>query len=64
MTHTTYRLSDDLARRRLLYPSSIISAPSVLLIDLTPSMRGAGLGLGRYYAMIIETDAEHAEIES
>lgn len=63
MTLATYRLSDDLARRRTLYPSTIISAPSVLLIDVPAPLRGDGLGLGRYYAMILETDHEQAEAE-
>ena len=58
-----YRLSDDLAKRRLLYPSPLISAPSVLVIDLPVSNRGAGLPLGRYYPIILETDDECAEIE-
>lgn len=58
-----YRLSDDLARKRLLYPSPLISAPSVLVIDLPPPNRGAGLPLGRYYPIVLETDWECAEIE-
>lgn len=58
-----YRLSENLARRRVLYPSPLISAPSVLVIDIPPSARGAGLALGRYYAIVLETDAERAELE-
>ena len=58
-----YRLSEDLARRRILYPSHLISAPSVLVIDIPPSARGVGLALGRYYAIVLETDAERAELE-
>ena len=63
MSLATYRLSDDLARRRMLYPSTIISAPSVLLVDVPVPLRGDGLGLGRYYAMIMETSHEQAEAE-
>lgn len=58
-----YRLSDDLARKRLHYPSPLISVPSVLVIDLPPSNRGTGLPLGRYYPIIVETEDESAEIE-
>ena len=58
-----YRLSENLARRRLLYPSPLISAPSVLVIDIPPSARGADLALGRYYAIVLETDTERAELE-
>lgn len=58
-----YRLSEDLARQRVLYPSPLISAPSVLVIDIPLSARGAGLALGRYYAIVLETDAERAELE-
>ena len=58
-----YRLSDDLARKRLLYPSPLISAPSVLVIDLPRRNRGTGLPLGRYYPIILETDDERIEIE-
>ena len=58
-----YRLSEDLARRRVLYPSPLISAPSVLVIDIPPPARGVGLALGRYYAIVLETDAERVELE-
>ena len=58
-----YPLSEHLARRRLLYPSPLISAPSVLVIDLPAAHRGPRLPLGRYYPIIIETDAEETEVE-
>lgn len=58
-----YRLCDDLARKRLFYPSPLISAPSVLVIDVPPLNRGTALPLGRYYPIILETDDERAEIE-
>lgn len=56
-------LADDLARTRILYPSPLITAPSVLVIDVPPVWRGRGLLLDRYYALIIETDAEREEVE-
>lgn len=58
------RLADGLARRRRLYPSPLISAPSVMLIDIEDSYRSPSLALGRYYPVIIEADHELAEIES
>lgn len=58
-----YRLSDDLTKKRLLYPSPLISAPSVLVINVPRSNRGTALPLGRYYPIILETDDECAEIE-
>lgn len=58
-----YRLSNDLAKRRLLYPSPLISAPSVLVIELPVSNRGTGLPLGRYYPIILETEYEIEEIQ-
>jgi hypothetical protein len=56
-------LADGLARARLLYPPPLPSAPHILVIDVPTMSRGAGLGLGRYYAIIIETDAELEEVE-
>ncbi|MGB3930857.1 MAG: hypothetical protein WBL20_18075 [Sphingobium sp.] len=58
-----YRLSRHLASRRVLYPSITIAAPSVLVIDIPPLLRGDGLALGRYYAIILETDFELRELE-
>lgn len=63
MTARTHRISDHLAGRRMFYPSPIISAPSVLVIDVPAEYRGAGLGLGRYYAIIVETEHERIELE-
>ncbi len=57
------RLVDSLARRRLLYPSPVLSTPSVMLIDIPPSMRTASLPLGRYYFALLETDGETVEME-
>jgi hypothetical protein len=58
-----YRLSRHLAARRLLYRSSTIAAPSALVIDIPPALRGDGLALGRYYAIILETESEWRELE-
>jgi hypothetical protein len=58
-----YRLSQNLARERMLYASPMIAAPSVMLIDMPLRNRGDGLALGRYYAIILETDDERLELE-
>lgn len=58
-----YSLSQTLARERMLYASPMIAAPSVLLIDMPIQNRGEGLALGRYYAIILETDEERAELD-
>lgn len=57
-------LSDHLARRRLFYPSPIPVAPSLLVIDVPAGSRGGSLCLGRYYPIIIETEAERDELEA
>jgi hypothetical protein len=57
------RLADHLAKRRLLYPSPLVSAPSVLVIDIPADSRGPGLALDRYYAVILENEAEQAKLE-
>jgi hypothetical protein len=58
-----YSLSQTLARERMLYASPMIAAPSVMLIDMPLRNRGVGLALGRYYAIIMETDEERAELD-
>ena len=58
------RLSETVARRRILYPSTLIAAPSVLVIDVPPASRGGGLALNRFYAIIIETENERLELEA
>lgn len=57
------RLGDRIAKRRLLYPAPLIGAPSVMVLDVPEPNRGAGLALGRYYPIIVETDAELRELE-
>ncbi len=56
------RLVDDLAARRLLYPRPLPTMPDLLVIDIPPIYVGPGLPLGRYYPVILETEAEHAEM--
>lgn len=56
-------LADGPARKRVLYPSPLITAPSVLVIDVPAAHRGRGLSLDRYYVIIIENDAERSELE-
>ena len=38
--------------------------PTVLLIDVPPVFASPTLPFGRYYPVIIETDAEHAEMQA
>ena len=57
------RLADHVAKRRLLYPSPLVSAPAVLVIDIPADSRGPGLALDRYYAVILENEAEQAKLE-
>ena len=47
----------------MLYPSPGVGAPDVIVVDVPPEWRGRGLALDRYYAIIIETDAEREEVE-
>ena len=56
-------LASHLAKRRMVYPSPLFTAPHVMVIDVPPERCGPGLGLGRYYAIIIESEAELDEME-
>tara|TARA_B110001454_G_scaffold180646_1_gene174365 strand:+ start:1401 stop:1937 length:537 start_codon:yes stop_codon:yes gene_type:complete len=58
------RLADHLAARRCLYARPLATMPDVLLIDIPPVFASPSLPLGRYYPVIIETDAEYAEMEA
>lgn len=58
------RLVDDLAARRILYGRPLATMPDVLLIDIPSAFASPSLPLGRYYPVIIETDAEYVEMES
>jgi hypothetical protein len=60
--HSAMRLVDDLAARRILYGRPLATMPDVLLIDIPPDYASPSLPLGRYYPVIIETDAEYAEM--
>jgi hypothetical protein len=53
-----------LMRTRVFYPSPLMTAPSVMVIDLPVPYRGEGLALGRYYPIIIETDSERDKLEA
>jgi hypothetical protein len=57
-------LDDDLAACRQLYSRSLPTLPDILVIDIPSRYAGANLPLGRYYPVILETAAEHAEMES
>ena len=59
-----YRLTDDLARRRMTYPAPILGSPGVLLIDLPTAFRGPGLLLGRFCAAVIESHEEEVEMSA
>lgn len=58
-----HRLVDDLARRRILYRSRLLTAPSVLVIDVPLGSRGPNLSFGRYYPIILKTESEVVEVE-
>lgn len=58
-----FRLIDDLARRRMIYPAPVAGMPNVVLIEVATRSRGAGLALGRYYPIIAETESELEEID-
>jgi hypothetical protein len=57
------RLVDDLAARRILYGRPLATMPDVLLIDIPRVFASPSLPFGRYYPVIIETDAEYGEME-
>ena len=57
-----YHLTNDIAARRLHYPSPMAGAPHAVLLDPVGT-RGAGLALGRYYVVLPETDDELLEFE-
>lgn len=58
------RLCDYLAARRRLYARPLATMPAVLLIDVPPVFASPTLPFGRYYPVIIETDAEYAEMQA
>lgn len=58
------RLSDELAARRRLYATPLITAPAVMVIDIPAHLAGTSLALDRYYIVMIETPEELAEFEA
>lgn len=58
------RLADHLAAKRRLYPRPLATMPDILLIDIPPVFASPSLPFGRYYPVIIETDAEYAEMQA
>jgi hypothetical protein len=57
------RLSDSLARRRILYPRPIATLPDIMMLDIPDAFAGPSLPLGSYYPIILETEAELRELE-
>ncbi|MDB5575719.1 MAG: hypothetical protein JWR80_895 [Bradyrhizobium sp.] len=58
------RLSDDLAAIRRLYTRPIATMPDVMVIEIAPLYRHPTLSMGRYYAIMIESDAELHEVDN
>jgi hypothetical protein len=57
-------LNSGVARRRVFYPRPILAMPDILMIDLPVEHRDAGLLLGRYRPVLVETAAEQQELEA
>jgi len=58
------RLIDDLAARRVLYRRPLTTMPDVLLIDIPPAYGSPSLPLGRFFPVILETEAEYREMQA
>lgn len=58
-----YRLVNDLALERLLYLRVQVTLPDIMLIDVPVRFAHPSLPLGRYYPILLETEAEHRELE-
>lgn len=58
------RLTEDMARTRLLYPPPLPTLPSISVIDIPPHYTRRDLPLGRYYPAILETQDEVDEFEA
>lgn len=56
------RLVDDLAARRVLYARPLPTMPDVLLIDIPANYASSSLPFGRFYPVILETNAEYLEM--
>jgi hypothetical protein len=59
-----YRLEQDLAKRRRRYPRPLPTLPAICVIHVPTAFASASLPLGRYYPVILETDAEILELEA
>lgn len=59
-----YRLVHDLARERLLYARPQSTLPDIMLIDVPAGFAHPSLPLGRYYPILIETQAERDLLEA
>ncbi|MDB5581518.1 MAG: hypothetical protein JWR80_6694 [Bradyrhizobium sp.] len=55
-------LSDDLAAIRRLYARPIVTMPDIMVIEIAARYRHPSLSMGRYYAIMIESDAELHEV--
>lgn len=58
-----YRLTDDIARARRLYPRPLATLPDLLLIDIPALFASRSLPLSRFYPVILETDEERQEFD-
>src|SRR3990167_3362041 len=58
------RLADDLAAVRMIYLRPLATMPDILLIDVPPAYASPSLPLGRYYPVILETEAEWADMDA
>lgn len=59
-----YALTDDLARRRVLYSRPLPTLPDVLVIDVPPPFAHASLPLARFYPILVENEQELGEVEA
>lgn len=58
------RLSNSLVQRRALYSRLLATLPEVVMLDISAPFAGPTLPLGRYYPIIVETDAERTELDA
>ena len=58
------RLSTSLARRRTFYTRPLATLPDVAMLEIAPPFTSPTVPLGRYYPIIVETDAERTELDA
>lgn len=58
-----YALTQDLARTRMLYPRPVPTLPDILVLDIPDRFAHPALPMGRFYPILIETDAERDELD-